>query len=135
MFLDFLIKLKEAKLPVSLGEFLTFLDSLQFNIVEFDINKFYHLARTSLIKDEKLIDRFDIVFGEYFKAIEKIELDDVLDSLSIPKDWLENVLSKHFTKKEMESIKSQGGIDRLIEEFKKRLEEQKKRHQGGNKWI
>ena len=135
MFLDFLIKLKESKLPVSLGEFLTFLDSLQFNIVEFDINSFYYLARTSLIKDEKLIDRFDIVFGEYFKAIEKIELDDVLDSLSIPKDWLEKVLSKHFTKKEMESIKSQGGIDKLIEKFKKRLEEQKKRHQGGNKWI
>ena len=135
MFLDFLIKLKESKLPVSLGEFLTFLDSLQFNIVEFDINKFYYLARTSLIKDEKLIDKFDIVFGEYFKAIEKIELDDVLNSLSIPKDWLEKVLSKHFTKKEMESIKSQGGIDKLIEKFKKRLEEQKKRHQGGNKWI
>ena len=135
MFLDFLIKLKESKLPVSLGEFLTFLDSLQFNIVEFDISKFDYLARARLIKDEKLIDRFDIVFGEYFKAIEKIELDDVLNSLSIPKDWLEKVLSKHFTKKEMESIKSQGGIDKLIEKFKKRLEEQKKRHQGGNKWI
>ena len=135
MFLDFLIKMKESKLPVSLSEFLTFLDSLQFNIVEFDINKFYYLARTSLIKDEKLIDKFDIVFGEYFKAIEKIELDDVLNSLSIPKDWLEKVLSKHFSKKEMESIKSQGGIDKLIEKFKKRLEEQKKRHQGGNKWI
>ena len=86
MFLDFLIKMKESKLPVSLSEFLTFLDSLQFNIVEFDINKFYYLARTSLIKDEKLIDKFDIVFGEYFKAIEKSELDEVLNSLSIPKD-------------------------------------------------
>ena len=133
--LDFLIKLKESKLPVSLNEFLTFLDSLKLDLIEYDIDKFYYLARASLIKDEKLIDRFDIVFGEYFKAIEKIELDDVLNSLSIPKDWLEKVLSKHFTKKEMESIKSQGGIDKLIEEFKKRLEEQKKRHQGGNKWI
>lgn len=135
MFLDFLIKLKESKLPVSLNEFLTFLDSLKLDIIEYDIDKFYYLARASLIKDEKLIDRFDVVFGEYFKAIEKIELDDVLNSLSIPKDWLEKVLSKHFTKEEMESIKSQGGIDKLIEEFKKRLEEQKKRHQGGNKWV
>ena len=135
MFLDFLIKLKESKLPVSLNEFLTFLDSLKLDIIQYDIDKFYYLARASLIKDEKLIDRFDVVFGQYFKAIENIELDDVLDSLSIPRDWLGKVLSKHFTKEEMESIKSQGGIDKLIEKFKKRLEEQKKRHQGGNKWI
>ena len=135
MFLDFLIKLKESKLPVSLNEFLTFLDSLKLDLIQYDIDKFYYLARASLIKDEKLIDRFDLVFGQYFKAIENIELDDVLDSLSIPRDWLEKVLSKHFTKEEMESIKSQGGIDKLIEKFKKRLEEQKKRHQGGNKWI
>ena len=135
MFLDFLIKLKESKLPVSLNEFLTFLDSLKLDIIQYDIDKFYYLARASLIKDEKLIDRFDVVFGQYFKAIENIELDDVLDSLSIPRDWLGKVLSKHFTKEEMESIKSQGGIDKLIEKFKKRLEEQKKSHQGGNKWI
>jgi len=135
MFLDFLIKLKESKLPVSLNEFLTFLDSLKLDIIQYDIDKFYYLARASLIKDEKLIDRFDLVFGQYFKAIENIELDDVLDSLSIPRDWLGKVLSKHFTKEEMESIKSQGGIDKLIEKFKKRLEEQKKSHQGGNKWI
>ena len=135
MFLDFLIKLKESKLPVSLNEFLTFLDSLKLDIIQYDIDKFYYLARANLIKDEKLIDRFDLVFGQYFKAIENIELDNVLDSLSIPRDWLEKVLSKHFTKEEMESIKSQGGIDKLIEKFKKRLEEQKKSHQGGNKWI
>ena len=135
MFLDFLIKLKESKLPVSLNEFLTFLDSLKLDLIEYDIDKFYYLARASLIKDEKLIDRFDVVFGQYFKAIENIELDNVLDSLSIPRDWLEKVLSKHFTKEEMKSIKSQGGIDKLIEKFKKRLEEQEKRHQGGNKWI
>ena len=65
MFLDFFLKLRDSKIPVTLREYLSFLEGFQLNIVQFDINKFYYLARTSLVKDEKLIDRFDIVFGNY----------------------------------------------------------------------
>ena len=78
MFLDFFFKLKDSKIPVSLNEFLTFLQALEFNFVQFDVNKFYYLARASLVKDEKLIDKFDIIFGEYFNSIEKIDIDDVI---------------------------------------------------------
>ena len=83
MFLDFFLRLKQSKIPVSLNEFLTFLNTLKLDLVQYDINNFYYLARTSLIKDEKLIDKFDLVFGEYFKSIENIEFDDVFKDLNI----------------------------------------------------
>ena len=79
MFLDFFIKLKNSKIPVSLNEFLSFLNALQLDFIQYDVDKFYYLARTSLIKDERLFDKFDIVFGQYFKSIESLELDDVLN--------------------------------------------------------
>ena len=135
MFLDFFLKLKDSRIPVSLNEFLIFLEALEFNFVQYDINKFYYLARTCLVKDEKLIDKFDIVFGEYFESIEKIEIEDVLKFLNIPKDWLLKLFDKKFSSKEINKIKSLGDFDKLIETLKKRLAEQKKRHQGGNKWI
>ena len=86
MFLDFFFKLKDARIPVSLNEFFTFLQSIKLDFIEYDINKFYYLARTSLIKDERLIDRFDVIFGQYFKGIESIKLDDILDHLNVPKE-------------------------------------------------
>ena len=135
MFLDFFLKLKDSRIPVSLNEFLIFLEALEFNFVQYDINKFYYLARTCLVKDEKLIDKFDIVFGEYFESIEKIEIEDVLKFLNIPKDWLLKLFDKKFSSEEINKIKSLGDFDKLIETLKKRLAEQKKRHQGGNKWI
>ena len=135
MFLDFFFKLKDSKIPVSLNEFLTFLQALEFNFVQFDVNKFYYLARASLVKDEKLIDKFDIIFGEYFNSIEKIDIDDVIKFLNIPQDWLKKLSSKNFSNEEIEKIKSLGSFEKLIETLKKRLSEQKKRHQGGNKWI
>ncbi len=135
MFLDFFLKLKDSRIPVSLNEFLIFLEALEFNFVQYDINKFYYLARTCLVKDEKLIDKFDIIFGEYFESIEKIEIEDVLKFLNIPKDWLLKLFDKKFSSKEINKIKSLGDFDKLIETLKKRLAEQKKRHQGGNKWI
>ena len=106
MFLDFFFKLKNAKIPVTLNEFFTFLESIKLDFVEFDINKFYYLARASLVKDEKLIDRFDIIFSQYFKGIEYLKLDDILDKVDVPKAWLQKMLDRHFTKKEMEEIKS-----------------------------
>ena len=99
------------------------------------MNKFYYLARASLVKDERLIDRFDLVFGEYFKGIDSIELDDILKSFDVPKEWLQKMLDKNFTKEEMDEIKSLGGFDELMKTLEQRLKEQEKRHQGGNKWI
>ena len=135
MFLDFFLKLRDSKIPVTLREYLSFLEGFQLNIVQFDINKFYYLARTSLVKDEKLIDRFDIVFGNYFNSLDQIEIDDVLKQLSIPNTWLKKLFERYFSKEEMDKVKSQGDYEKLIEKFKKRLNEQKKRHEGGNKWI
>ena len=135
MFLDFFIKLKDAKIPVSLNEYLSFLSLLKFDFIQYDVEKFYYLAKTSLVKDEKFLDRFDIIFGEYFKSIEKIQLEDVLQHLNIPSNWVSKLLEKHFTKEEISQIKSLGSFKRLMETLKKRIEEQKKRHQGGNKWI
>ena len=135
MFLDFFLKLRDSKIPVTLNEFLTFLNAIKFDFIQHDMDNFYYLARASLVKDEKLLDKFDVVFSEYFKSIEKAELDDVLKFLNVPKAWLEKLLEKNFSQNEMNQIKSLGGFEKLIETLKKRLKEQKKRHQGGNKWI
>ena len=135
MFLIFFFKLKEARIPVSLNEFLTFIQALSLNFIQYDMNKFYYLARASLVKDERLIDRFDLVFSQYFKGIESIELDDILKSVDVPKEWLQKLLDKNFSKEEMDEIKTLGGFDKLIETLKQRLQEQEKRHQGGSKWI
>ena len=135
MFLDFFFKLKNSRIPISLNEFFSFLEALKLDFIEYDMNKFYYLARASLVKDERLIDRFDLVFGEYFKGIDSIELDDILKSFDVPKEWLQKMLDKHFTKEEMDEIKSLGGFDQLIKTLEQRLKEQEKRHQGGNKWI
>ena len=135
MFLIFFLKLKDARIPVSLNEFLTFIQALSLNFIQYDMNKFYYLARASLVKDERLIDRFDLVFSQYFKGIESIELDDILKSVDVHKEWLQKLLDKNFSKEEMNEIKTLGGFDKLIETLKQRLQEQEKRHQGGSKWI
>ena len=135
MFLSFFLKLKDSKIPVTLNEFLIFLSALDLEIIQYDLNKFYYLARASLVKDEKLIDKFDIIFGEYFKGIERVELEDIFKSTDIPKVWLKKFMDKYFSEEEINQIKSIGGFEKLIETLKKRLKEQRKRHQGGNKWI
>ena len=135
MFLDFFIKLKNSKIPVSLNEFLSFLNALQLDFIQYDLDKFYYLARTSLIKDERLFDKFDIVFGQYFKSIESLELDYVLKFLEVPNDWLKKLIDSHFTDEEIKKIQSLGGLDKLLETLKKRIAEQKKKHSGGSKWI
>ena len=135
MFLNFFLKLKNSNIPISLNEFLVFLKALKFDLVRFDIKKFYYLTRTCLIKDEKLFDRFDIIFGEYFNSLEAIEINDILSFLNLPKEWLEKLFERNFSRKEINKIKSLGSFEKLIETLRKRLKEQKKRHQGGNKWI
>jgi len=135
MFLDFFLKLKNAKIPVSINEFLNLLNACNNQVISYDVNAFYYLARTCLIKDEKLFDRFDLVFGEYFKSIERIDLEDVMSSMDIPDDWIKQMFNRYFTEDEINRIKSQGGIEKLLKTLKQRLKDQKKRHQGGNKWI
>jgi uncharacterized protein with von Willebrand factor type A (vWA) domain len=135
VFLNFFLKLKNSNIPISLNEFLVFLKALKLDLVRFDIKKFYYLTRTCLIKDEKLFDRFDVIFGEYFNSLEAIEINDILSFLNLPKEWLEKLFERNFSRKEINKVKSLGNFEKLIETLKKRLKEQKNRHQGGNKWI
>ena len=135
MFLDFFFKLRNAKIPVSLNEYLVFMQALTRNFIQYDIQKFYYLARACLVKDERLIDRFDLIFSQYFKSIELIEIEDVLKKLDLPKKWIEKLVVRHFSENEIKKLKSFGSFEKLMEILKKRLKEQKKRHEGGNKWI
>ena len=135
MFLNFFIELRNVKIPVSLREYLSLLDCLDKNVISFKVENFYYLSRASLIKNEKHIDRFDLVFSKVFKGIEDISLEDLLNKVDIPKEWVKKLSEKLLSPEEMEEIKSLGGFDKLMETLKKRLSEQEKRHQGGNKWI
>ena len=135
MFLNFFIELRNVKVPVSLREYLSLLDCLDKNVISFKVENFYYLSRASLIKNEKHIDRFDLVFSKVFKGIEDILFEDLLNKVDIPKEWVKKLSEKLLTPEEMEEIKSLGGFDKLMETLKKRLSEQEKRHQGGNKWI
>ena len=135
MFLNFFIELRNVKVPVSLREYLSLLDCLDKNVISFKVENFYYLSRASLIKNEKHIDRFDLVFSKVFKGIEDISLEDLLNKVDIPKEWVKKLSEKLLTPEETEEIKSLGGFDKLMETLKKRLSEQEKRHQGGNKWI
>lgn len=135
MFLPFFENLRKGGVPVSLREYLSFLEGMSAGLVTYDVEGFYYLARTAMVKDERNIDKFDRAFAETFKGLENIKFEDVLKAVDIPADWLEKMAEKHLTPAEMEEIKALGGFDKLMETLKQRLEEQKGRHQGGNKWI
>ena len=135
MFLPFFQSLRDHAVPVSLREFLAFLEGVQAGLATYDIDGFYYLARTAMVKDERHLDRFDRAFAHSFHGIEAISLDQVLEAVELPRDWLEKMAEKHLTAEERAEIEALGGFDKLMETLKKRLEEQKSRHQGGNKWI
>ncbi|MEH6750867.1 MAG: VWA domain-containing protein [Paracoccaceae bacterium] len=135
MFLPFFDNLRKGGVPVSLREYLSFLEGMSAGLVTYDVEGFYYLARTAMVKDERNLDKFDRAFAATFKGLEEIRLEDVLKAVNIPADWLEKLAEKHLTAAEMEEIKALGGFDKLMETLKQRLEEQKGRHQGGNKWI
>ena len=135
MFLKFFSELKNYKIPVSLREFLTFLNALQQGFAQFDIDTFYYLSRTSLVKDEKNIDKFDQVFASVFGGAQNISIEDLFNFSEIPQDWIEKLAEKFLSEEEKEEIKGLGGFEKLMETLKQRLMEQEKRHQGGNKWI
>ena len=113
-------------------ELLDLLEGLKQNIAFGSIDEFYYFSRACMVKDEKYFDRFDRAFGLYFKDLEA--LDDVIEAL-IPDDWLRSEFLKNLSDEEKAKIESLGGLEKLIEEFKKRLEEQKERHEGGSKWV
>tara|TARA_R110002012_G_scaffold24774_11_gene82388 strand:- start:1387 stop:2574 length:1188 start_codon:yes stop_codon:yes gene_type:complete len=135
MFLPFFDQLRRHKVPVSMREFLAFLDGMAAGLATYDVDAFYYLARVSMVKDERNIDKFDQAFAAAFKGLENISLDDVLEAVDIPQDWLEKMAEKHLTPEEKAEIEAAGGFDKLMETLRKRLKEQKGRHQGGNKWV
>ena len=132
MLISFFQLLKRAGIPVSIKELLDLILALKNHLAFADMDEFYYLSRTLLIKDEKYFDRFDRCFGAYFRDMESIE--DILEAL-IPDEWLRQEFTKQLSQEEKDKIESLGGLDKLIEEFKTRLEEQKGKHQGGSKWI
>ena len=122
------------KFPFPSG-ILNIIRSADCRCCNFDVNDFYYLARSSLVKDERHIDRFDQVFSHVFKGLEAIEIEEVFKKIEIPHEWIKKLAEKTLSKEDMEKINSLGSFEKLMETLKKRLEEQKDRHQGGNKWI
>jgi uncharacterized protein with von Willebrand factor type A (vWA) domain len=135
MFLPFFENLRSAGLPVSLREYLTFLDGMAANLVTYDLEGFYYLARTAMVKDERLIDRFDRAFATSFQGLEAVTPDQVLEAVDLPREWLEKMAEKHLSAEEKAEIEALGGFEKLMETLKERLKDQEGRHQGGNKWI
>jgi uncharacterized protein len=131
MLIEFFLKLKEGGVPVSIREFLMLNEAMAKRVVFGSLDDFYYLARTCLVKDEKFFDRYDRVFGAYFKGITDVEGIAAM----IPEAWLRKLAERILTEEEKRLVESLGGWDKLMETLKKRLEEQKGRHQGGSKWI
>jgi uncharacterized protein len=130
MLIDFFLHLKQRKLPVSTREYLTLIEALQERVAGHSIDDFYFLSRTCLIKNESNYDKYDQAFGEYFKGVNEIPGLGV----DLPEEWLKAMAQKHLTPEERNALEKLGW-DKLMEEFAKRLEEQKEAHHGGNKWI
>jgi uncharacterized protein with von Willebrand factor type A (vWA) domain len=135
MFLPFFDALRDARIPVSLREYLAFIEGVSAGLVTYDVDGFYYLARTAMVKDERHLDRFDQAFAHVFGGLEQISAEDVLEATEIPAEWLEKLAEKHLTEKERAEIAGFGGFEKLMEALRKRLEEQKGRHEGGSKWI
>ena len=131
VFFSFFAELRAAKVPVSLREYLTLMEAMQKRVAAFDIEEFYFLARTSLVKDERHLDRFDRVFGHCFKGIETL----ADPKAEIPEEWLKKLTERFLTEEEKKQIEALGGWEKLMETLRQRLAEQKARHQGGSKWI
>ena len=130
MLIEFFLHLKSHKLPVSTREYLDLLAAMQARVASHSIDDFYFLSRALLVKDETNYDRFDRAFGEYFKGVQQIPGLDA----EIPEDWLKALAKKHLSPEDKARLEKLGW-DKLMEEFRKRLAEQKGRHAGGSKWI
>src|SRR5579884_3812476 len=131
MFVTFFSELKAAGVPVTLREYLTLMDAMQADLASRRVEDFYYLSRAALVKDERNLDKFDRVFGHVFKGLETVEGVEA----EIPAEWLKKLAEKYLTEEEKKQIEALGGLDKLLETLRKRLAEQKGRHQGGSKWI
>ena len=132
MLINFFQALKNTGVAVSVKEYLVLLEAVKAGLAFASVDDFYLLARTCLVKDEKYFDRFDRAFSAWFKDLETV--DDIINAL-VPEDWLRAQLEKHLSDEEKAKIESLGSLEKLLAEFRKRLEEQQKRHSGGSKWI
>ncbi len=132
MFVNFFHELKAQNVPVSLREYLSLLEALDNDVIGNQVEEFYYLSKAALVKDERNLDKFDRVFGEVFKGLESLGEGDIAE---IPEEWLRSMTEKFLTEEEKAEIEALGGWKKIMEELKKRLEEQEKRHEGGNKWI
>ena len=132
MFATFFHRLKAAKIPVTLKEYLTLMEALQADLADRRVEHFYYLARATLVKDERHLDRFDQVFGHVFKGL---ELQSEAIEAELPEEWLRSLGQLHLSEEDKAKIEALGGWEKIMEELKKRLAEQQGRHQGGKKWI
>ena len=131
MLIDFFLHMRQAKLPVSIKEYLTLLEALNKQVIGQSVDDFYWLSRAMMVKDERNFDKFDKAFAVYFKGVQAIQGIDV----NVPLDWLKRQLQREFTAEEKAAIEAMGGLDKLLDRLRELLEEQKGRHEGGNKWI
>ncbi|MDE1939938.1 MAG: VWA domain-containing protein [Alphaproteobacteria bacterium] len=132
MFFAFFDELRAAKIPVTLKEYLALMEALSRDVIGRKVDEFYYLSRTALVKDEKNLDKFDRVFSHVFEGLETLDDDLVAE---IPEDWLRKLNEKFLSEEDKKLIESLGGWDKLMETLRQRLEEQKKRHEGGSKMI
>lgn len=132
MLVDFFLQLKKAKVPVTIREYLSLIEALDQQVVWGSVEDFYYLARLCLVKDETHFDKFDRVFAQYFKGI--TDFGEELKT-QIPEEWLRKLSELVLSDEEKSQIEALGGFEKLMETLKKRLAEQKERHQGGSKWI
>ncbi|MGQ0793502.1 MAG: vWA domain-containing protein [Deltaproteobacteria bacterium] len=132
MFIDFFLLLRRDGLPVTVREYLDLLKALDKSVISYNVDDFYYLSRSALVKHEQFLDRFDKLFGVFFKGVQTI---DSAEFLKIPEQWLQRGFERVLREEDKEFIKSLGGLDKLMERLRELLREQKKRHEGGNKWI
>lgn len=135
MYVPFFLELKAARVPVTLREYLDLLAGLEAELVAFDIEGFYYLARSVLVKDERHLDRFDRVFSHYFRGVEAISGRAGAEATELPREWLAKLAEKYLSEEDKRLIEALGCFEKLIETLRQRLEEQTGRHQGGNTWI
>ena len=135
MFAPFFQALRAEGVPVSLREYLGFLEAMAAGLATYDAEGFYFLARCVMVKDERHLDRFDRAFAASFAGLEALAPADVLEALDLPRDWLEKLAEKHLSAEERAAIAAMGGFEALMQALRDRLAEQKGRHQGGNKWV
>jgi uncharacterized protein with von Willebrand factor type A (vWA) domain len=132
MFINFFFQLRESGIRTSLREYLLLLEALDQQVVRPDLEEFYYLSRALLVKHEGQLDRFDVLFGQYFQGKEGNGPEPMDD---IPEEWIRAQLQRVLSPEEIEALESMGGLDALMQRFQELMQEQQDRHEGGNKWI